>query len=123
MPAPSNTLLIEGSFSELAEELSQYIDAVSKAEEGTVLHVEVEPALATIREAEQSQEPQSIDGAKVQAAKDDALKKIVTKASVLNNAPEKGWFTSRTPLTHSNCAQSSQQPTTSSYPSQPNPQY
>ena len=90
MPAPSNTLLIEGSFSELAEELSQYIDTVAKSEEGAGLRTQVESGLATVREAEQAQEPQSVDGAKVQAAKDDLLKKIVTKASVLNGAPEKG---------------------------------
>ena len=90
MPGPSNTLLIEGSFSELADELSQYIDNVAKSEEGAGLQSEVEASLATIRESEQSQEPQSVDSAKLQAARDDALKKIVTKASALNNAPEKG---------------------------------
>jgi translation initiation factor 3 subunit M len=91
MPGPSNTLLIEGSFSELAEELSQYIDTVSKAEDDAGLQSEVEPLLATIREAEQSQDPESIDSAKIQSARDDLLKKIVIKASVLNSAPEKGW--------------------------------
>ena len=90
MPGPSNTLLIEGSFSELADELSQYIDNIAKSEDGAGLQAEVEPSLATIREAEQSQEPQTIDGAKTQSARDDILKKIVTKASVLNSAPEKG---------------------------------
>ena len=90
MPPPSNTLLIEGSFSELAEELSQYIDNVAKSEDGAGVRAQVEPSLATIREAEQSQEPESTDGAKVQAARDDLMKKIVTKASVLNSAPEKG---------------------------------
>lgn len=90
MPGPSNTLLIEGSFSELAEELSQYIDTVAKAEEGAGLVAEVEPLLSAIREAEQSQDPQSIHSSEVQKAKDDALKKMVTKASALNSAPEKG---------------------------------
>ena len=92
MPPPSNTLLIEGSFSELAEELSQYVDNVAKLEDGAGLRAQVEPSLATIREAEQSQEPEATDGAKVQAARDDLMKKIVTKASVLNSAPEKGIF-------------------------------
>jgi translation initiation factor 3 subunit M len=90
MPAPSNTLLIEGSFSELAEELAQYIDTTSKAEEGTGLQPEVEPLLAVVRQAEQTNEEQSVDDAKVQSARDDALKKIVTKAAALNTAPEKG---------------------------------
>ena len=30
MPAPTTTLLIEGSFSELAEEFAQYVDALRK---------------------------------------------------------------------------------------------
>ena len=88
MPGVANTLLIEGSFSELAEELSQYVDSVAKAEDRAGLQAEVEPILASIREAEQSQEPP--DDASLQQSKDDALKKIVTKASALNNAPEKG---------------------------------
>jgi translation initiation factor 3 subunit M len=90
MPGRSNTLLIEGSFSELAEELSQYIDSVSKAEEGSGLRSEVESLLNTIREAEQSQDAQSVDESRSQSARDDALKMIVTKASVLNSAPERG---------------------------------
>ena len=90
MPGPPNTLLIEGSFSELAEELAQYIDAVAKVEDGAGLQAEVEPVLASIREVEQSEEAQ--DAAKIQQSKDDALKKIVTKAAALNNAPEKGWL-------------------------------
>jgi translation initiation factor 3 subunit M len=90
MPGRSNTLLIEGSFSELAEELSQYIDSVSKAEEGSGLRSEVESLLNTIREAEQSQDAQAVDESRLQSARDDALKMIVTKASVLNSAPERG---------------------------------
>lgn len=90
MPGPSNTLLIEGSFAELAEELSQYIDNLSKSESGTGVQAEVEPSLAKIREAEQSQEPQ--DSTEIQALKDDVLKKIVTNAASLNNAPERGMF-------------------------------
>lgn len=88
MPAPSNTLLIEGSFSELAEELAQYLDTLAKSEEGSGVQAEVGPSLHTIREAEQSQEP--TNESSVQKQKDEVLKKIVTKAFVLNSAPERG---------------------------------
>lgn len=87
MPAPSNTLLIEGSFSELADELAQYIDQLSKVE-GSGVRADIETLLAAIRESEQSQE--SVSEATIQNQKNDVLKKIVTKAQVLNNAPERG---------------------------------
>ena len=88
MPGPSNTLLIEGSFSELAEELAQYVDALDKPEEGAGVQADAGELLNSIREAEQSQEP--VDEESVQNQKDEVLKKIVTKASVLNQAPERG---------------------------------
>ncbi|RMD39639.1 hypothetical protein DV735_g5478, partial [Chaetothyriales sp. CBS 134920] len=84
--AATNTLLVEGAFSELAEELAHYIDTVAKAEEGSGLLAEIEPALSTIRESEQSEGPED---AAIQKSKDDTLRKIVLKASVLNSAPEK----------------------------------
>ncbi|KAK6365751.1 hypothetical protein LTS17_011138 [Exophiala oligosperma] len=87
MPGPSNTLLIEGSFSELAEELAQYLDTLAKSEEGAGVQADVAQFLHQIREAEQSQEP--VDEASVQQQKNEVLKKIVTKASVLNSAPER----------------------------------
>ncbi|KIX97905.1 uncharacterized protein Z520_06683 [Fonsecaea multimorphosa CBS 102226] len=87
MPAPTNTLLIEGTFSELAEELAQYIDSLAKSEEGAGVQAEIEQLLSAIRESEQSQEP--VDEAAVQTQKNEVLKKIVTKASVLNSAPER----------------------------------
>lgn len=88
MPGPSNTLLIEGSFSELAEELAQYIDALAKSEEGSGVQAEIAQFLNDIRESEQSQEP--VDEASLQKQKDEVLKKIVTKAPYLNSAPERG---------------------------------
>lgn len=88
MPGPSNTLLIEGSFSELAEELAQYLDTLAKSEEGEGVQADVAQYLHQIREAEQSQEP--VDEASVQQQKDEVLKKVVTKASILNSAPERG---------------------------------
>lgn len=63
----ANTLLIEGSFEELSEELAVYLDGLS----GSSVQSEIAPLLK--------------DGNKV-----DALKKIVTASSALNNAPERG---------------------------------
>ena len=83
MPEPANTLLIEGSFEELAEELAQYLDNVKKtqSEDGSsTVHGEV------MRLLEQNQ-------------KDDVLKKLVTASVVLNSAPEKGMPDSVSPMT------------------------
>jgi translation initiation factor 3 subunit M len=88
MPGPSNTLLIEGSFSELADELAQYLDTVSKSEAGSGVQSEISSTLGEIREKEQAEEP--VDPASIQKQKDEVLKKIVGKAAVLNSAPEKG---------------------------------
>lgn len=79
-----STLLIEGSFPELAEELAQYLDTLS---EGAGIFASIEEDLNNVREAE-SQE--STDEQTIQKAKDDVLKKIITKATVLNAAPERG---------------------------------
>ncbi|KAL8724805.1 MAG: hypothetical protein Q9181_006666, partial [Wetmoreana brouardii] len=72
MPGPSNTLLIEGSFEELADELSHYLDEVKKKEgdANSAIQSEIAPLL------EQNQ-------------KDETLKKLVTGSAVLNSAPEK----------------------------------
>ncbi|KAG8525395.1 uncharacterized protein KY384_009039 [Bacidia gigantensis] len=74
MPGPSNTLLIEGTFEELSEELAQYLDDVSKKQnpDATPIKPEVTPLLT-------------------QEKKDDVLKKLVTASSVLNNAPERAY--------------------------------
>ena len=81
MPAPANTLLIEGSFEELTEELAQYIDDIQKRQnpEAANIKSEITPLLE-------------------QGKKDDALKKLVTGSTVLNNAPEKG-ISTRIPST------------------------
>jgi translation initiation factor 3 subunit M len=73
MPAPVNTLLIDGSFEELCEELAAYLDDLRKkqGDENANLKGDVSPLLEDGR-------------------KDDALKKVVTASSVLNSAPEKG---------------------------------
>ncbi|KAL8696986.1 MAG: hypothetical protein Q9201_007371 [Fulgogasparrea decipioides] len=68
MPGPSNTLLIEGSFEELADELSHYLDEVKKKEgdANSAIQSEIAPLL------EQNQ-------------KDEALKKLVTGSA--NSSP------------------------------------
>lgn len=73
MPGPMNTLLIEGSFEELSDELAQYIEEIKKkqGEDGASLRAELTPFLE-------------------QGQKDEALKKLVTGSSVLSAAPEKG---------------------------------
>ena len=73
MPGPSNTLLIEGSFDELADELAHYIGEVHKKQSPTTasLQEEITPLLE-------------------QGKKDDVLKKLVTASAALNTAPEKG---------------------------------
>lgn len=81
MPAPTNTLLIEGSFAELAEEFAQYVDALRKED---TLQSEIAPLLQPIREQEQS------EGEPDLKQRDEVLKKIVAAAAVLNGAPEKG---------------------------------
>lgn len=81
MPAPTNTLLIEGSFSELADEFAQYIDALRK--EGS-LQSEIAPLLEPLRQQEQS------EGEADLKQRDEVLKKLVSSATALNSAPEKG---------------------------------
>ena len=73
MPGPSNTLLIEGSFEELADELAHYVDEVQKKQTPDSANVQAE--IAPLLEKGQ---------------KDEVLKKIVTASDVLNTAPEKG---------------------------------
>ena len=73
MPGPTNTLLIEGPFEELAEELAQYLDNVKRTPADDASSVQAE--VSRLLESNQ---------------KDDALKKLVTASVVLNSAPEKG---------------------------------
>jgi len=72
MPAPLNTLLIEGSFEELCDELAAYIDTLNKAQ------------------GQQTSIQSDIADSLQEGKKDDALKKVVTASSVLNSAPERG---------------------------------
>ena len=72
MPAPTNTLLIEGSLEELSDELAQYIDNLRKIQnvEGAI-----QPEVASLLKEEKNE---------------DAMKKLVGAAAILNTAPEKG---------------------------------
>ena len=74
MSGPSNTLLIEGSFEELADEFAHYLDEIQKKQTpDNVSNLQSE--IAPLLEKEQ---------------KDEVLKKLVTASDVLNTAPEKG---------------------------------
>ncbi|MCJ1339976.1 hypothetical protein MMC09_005269 [Bachmanniomyces sp. S44760] len=83
MPGPSNTLLIEGSFEELTDELAHYIDEIKKkqGEENTSVQAEITPLLE-------------------QGQKDDALKKLVNGSTILNAAPEKEFIAAYNLLVH-----------------------
>ncbi|OJJ42982.1 hypothetical protein ASPZODRAFT_136855 [Penicilliopsis zonata CBS 506.65] len=82
MPAPTTTLLIEGSFTELAEEFAQYLDTLRK-NEGPSVQAEITPLLQPLREKEQADEEPDLK------QRDEVLKKLVSAAAVLNTAPEK----------------------------------
>ena len=73
MPAPTNILLIEGTFEELADELAGYIDEIQKKQnpDAATVRVDIAPLLE-------------------KGQRDDALKKLVMGSSVLNSAPERG---------------------------------
>lgn len=72
MPAPTNTLIVEGSFEELSDEFATYLDALATSQgQQTSLQSEVQPLLE-------------------QGQKEEALKKLVVASSVLRHAPERG---------------------------------
>jgi hypothetical protein len=73
MPAPANTLLIEGSFEELSDELAQHIDTLRKTQ--NVEGAPIQPEVSSLLQEKRTE---------------DALKKLVGAASILNAAPEKG---------------------------------
>ena len=73
MPSPANTLLIEGSFEELADELAHYIDEIQRklVPENANTQAEIAPLLE-------------------KGQKDEVLKRLVVSSEVLNTGPEKG---------------------------------
>ena len=88
MPGPANTLLIEGSFSELSEELARYLDSLSKTDPTSGVEASIAPYLTAIREQEQAEEHS--ESTSEQKQKDDLLKQLVGNAAIINNAPDKG---------------------------------
>lgn len=79
-------MLIEGSFRELVEEISDYIDNIKSAQDATSsVRSDIGPALDTLSKAEESG-----DGEAAEKARDEVLKVLVPKTDALNNAPEKG---------------------------------
>ncbi|RHZ67893.1 PCI domain protein [Aspergillus thermomutatus] len=93
MPAPTTTLLIEGTFTELADEFAQYIDALRK-NEGASLQSEIAPLIEPLRQQEQSEEEPD------RKQRDEVLKKLVAAAAVLNAAPEKEIISAYNLLVH-----------------------
>nr|KMM69709.1 eukaryotic translation initiation factor 3 subunit M [Coccidioides posadasii RMSCC 3488] len=90
MAAPTNTLLIEGTFSELAEELAHYVDTIRKTQTEGSVHAEIAPALDKLREQEQSEEePKPAQQQQILKERDEVLKKLVVASAALNAAPEK----------------------------------
>lgn len=95
MPAPSTTLLVEGNFPDLINELVEYVDNLKKTQNqnneesaASTLKTDVEGPLGQYTQAEEAG-----DQAKVLNAREDVLKVIVPAASnVLNTAPERGMF-------------------------------
>lgn len=80
MPGAINTLMIDGSFEELADELAHHIDGLIKKEGGTS---SIQSELAPLLEKTGQQQ--------------EVLKKLVSNSAVLNSAPEKGMcLTTRT---------------------------
>lgn len=72
MPAPTNTLIVEGTLEELADEMGVYIDNLRK--EGEPIQPQVNKLLQ-------------------EGKQEDAFKVLVGSSSVLNSAPEKGMAT------------------------------
>ncbi|KAF2015859.1 eukaryotic translation initiation factor 3 subunit M [Aaosphaeria arxii CBS 175.79] len=83
MPAPSTTLLIEGSFEELADELAQYIDNLKKSQGDESSNIQPEVA----KDLKDNK-------------KDEVLKKLVVGAQALNQAPEKEFIAAYNLLIH-----------------------
>ncbi|MCJ1311586.1 hypothetical protein MMC25_005259 [Agyrium rufum] len=83
MPGPSNTLLIDGSFEELTDELAHYLDELKtkQGDDGADVQSEVAPLLE-------------------QGKMDLALRKLVTASSILNSAPEKEFLAAYNLLIH-----------------------
>ena len=95
---PTNTLLIEGTFTELVDELAQYVDALrnkiqSEGSAPSAVRTEIGPTLESLRGKEQAEQELTAEQNKqVLKERDDVLKKVVVSCAALNSAPEKGGF-------------------------------
>lgn len=95
MPAPTTTLLVEGNFPDLINELVEYVDSLKKNQTqnsedaaSSPLKSEIEGPLGQYTQAEEAG-----DQEKLNSAREDVLKIIIPAASsVLNTAPERGSF-------------------------------
>jgi len=88
MAGPQTTLLIEGGFRELVEELADYIDNVKKSQgdaASSSLRSAVTASLDRYTAAEESQ-----NTVELEAARDEVLKIIVGRSEALNAIPDKG---------------------------------
>ncbi|KAF1971461.1 PCI-domain-containing protein [Bimuria novae-zelandiae CBS 107.79] len=83
MPGPATTLLIEGTFEELADELAQYIDTLKKSQGD-----------------ESSAIQSAITDMLKENKKDDVLKQLVMGSQSLNQAPEKEFIAAYNLLIH-----------------------
>ncbi|KAG8630801.1 hypothetical protein KVT40_002420 [Elsinoe batatas] len=82
MPAPTNTLIVEGSFEELADELATYLDGLLSAQgQSTSIQSEIQPQLQ-------------------EGKKEDVLKKLVTASPILSTAPEREFLAAYNQLVH-----------------------
>jgi translation initiation factor 3 subunit M len=79
-------MLIEGSFRELVEEFSDYIDNIKATQEASSsLRSDVTPLLDALTKAEEASDAEAAE-----KARDEVLKVLVPKTDALNSAPEKG---------------------------------
>ncbi len=87
MLGPRTTLLIEGTFKELIEELADYIDNTKKSQGNveSTLRSEVEPLLKKYTTAEEGD-----DAEEVETTRDDVLRPVVASSIALNGVPERG---------------------------------
>lgn len=91
MPGPTNTLLIEGSFRELVEELADFVDGLRKAqnpESAKSLKEEIAPLLDKVTQTEEKESENKEE--EVEESKDAVLEVVSKASSVLSTAAEKG---------------------------------
>jgi translation initiation factor 3 subunit M len=89
MPGTSKTLLIEGSFTELAEEFAQYIDNVKN--DGSTLSSDIAQPISALSQLQrEEQETGELNEDQTESMRVEVMKTLVTACPALNSAPEKG---------------------------------